>query len=126
MDRSTKSSKPFKVETAVRSALRRLWLWSPMRTAALQRARIKRGIYRCAKCKMATPKKSIAVDHVTPVTPVDGFDTWDGFIERLFCPPSHLNVLCKPCHTTKTKLENESRKKNREVTGKNTSTGKKS
>ncbi len=115
---SSKKKKIYNIQTVVRSALRRAWLWSPMRTEAKKKARIERNSYRCAKCKETFPSREIAIDHVTPVTPVAGFDSWDGFISRLFCPPSKLAVMCKPCHKIKTKSENDLRKtKKKLVTG---------
>ncbi len=62
--------------------------------------------YECAKCKKHFPLKQVQVDHIKPI--VDrtiGFTTWDNFIAGLFCEESNLQVLCKSCHSKKTKLE---------------------
>ena len=50
--------------------------------------------------------KDVQVDHTVPVIdPVNGFETWDIFVERLFCDIGNLSVLCKPCHKIKTDEE---------------------
>jgi len=58
--------------------------------------------YRCRKCGKEFPQKQVQVDHTTPIGSVDN---WDSFIERLFCEADNLQVLCKPCHSKKTKKE---------------------
>jgi len=102
-------------KSRVRSSLRKLWLYSPERREALAKARIERGVYCCSSCHAHIGRKELAVDHIEPVTPLTGFDSWDGLIERLFCSPEGLTVLCKPCHKVKTKAENASRKKHKKV-----------
>ncbi|MDW8345659.1 MAG: HNH endonuclease signature motif containing protein [Bacteroidia bacterium] len=83
--------------------------WS--RTAALKKARVKRGIYRCNICKYEGPLKDFEMDHVIPVIGKEGFTTFDEFIERLFPDsPNGWQLLCKPCHTDKTNKENEERR----------------
>jgi 5-methylcytosine-specific restriction endonuclease McrA len=105
-----KKSKTYNLQTRIRSALRKLWLWSPMRRNALAKARIGRGLYECSDCKNIFSRQDIAVDHTIPVTPISGFDTWDEFIQRLFCSPEGLKVLCSLCHSLKTKEENVRRR----------------
>lgn len=62
--------------------------------------------YKCAKCKKLFPLKQVQVDHIIPiVNPKDGFTTWDNFIKGLFCDKDNLQVLCKDCHSLKTKIE---------------------
>lgn len=69
--------------------------------------------YLCKRCKGIFPLKHVEVNHIIPVIPVTGFDSWDGVIERLFCEETGLEVLCKPCHKEVTKAENEERKLNK-------------
>ena len=69
--------------------------------------------YLCARCENKFPAKLVEVNHIIPVVPVTGFDSWDGVIKRLFCEESGLEVLCKPCHKEVTKGENEERKANK-------------
>lgn len=66
--------------------------------------------YLCASCSGEFPAKRVEVNHKIPVIPVSGFDSWDGVIDRLFCEDSGLEVVCKACHRSITKEENESRK----------------
>lgn len=65
--------------------------------------------YRCNVCKDTFPAKDVEVNHIIPVVPVTGFDTWDGVIERMFCEAEHLEVVCKPCHKKISKQENSER-----------------
>lgn len=66
--------------------------------------------YLCKACEEAFPAKEIQVNHIVPVVPVTGFDSWDGVVERMFCEESGLEVLCIPCHKKTTKEENDARK----------------
>lgn len=61
--------------------------------------------YICAKCKKVYIAYSVQVDHIEPVIPFN----WakrdipiEHFIKRVYCDPSNLQVLCKPCHLDKT------------------------
>jgi hypothetical protein len=56
------------------------------------------------------PAKQIQIDHKNSVVPLTGFDGFDNFIERLWCPEDQLQAICKPCHEIKTKAEKEVRK----------------
>ena len=68
--------------------------------------------YTCADCKKNYPATDVQVDHIEPVVdPVVGFVSWDVYIDRMFCEVHNLQVLCKKCHTKKTKLEREASKK---------------
>lgn len=69
--------------------------------------------YKCAHCKKLYVAKDIQVDHILPVVDtVNGFQGWDVFVNRMFCEKENLQVLCKPCHSIKTQMEKEERKKN--------------
>ena len=100
---------PYNWDVKITSALRRIWRFSPQRTAALVAARTAENPkeVRCAKCGCSTNVKLAAVDHRTPVVPLSGFDSWDAFIQRL--QSTELDVLCEACHSTKTKAENAQR-----------------
>ena len=51
------------------------------------------------------------IDHIDPVVdPERGFVDWDIYIARLFCSAENLQLLCEPCHKTKTDREREIRK----------------
>lgn len=66
--------------------------------------------YTCNLCRTDFVAKDVEVNHITPVIPVTGFDSWDGVISRMFCEEDGLEVLCKPCHKAITKQENQERK----------------
>lgn len=67
--------------------------------------------FKCSVCKEDFPAKQVEVNHVIPVIPITGFDSWDKVIERMYCEAEHLEVCCKPCHKEITKQENLNRKK---------------
>jgi hypothetical protein len=69
--------------------------------------------YACNKCKHEFPAKDVEVNHIHPVVPTTGFDSWDALIERLFCEQEGLEVVCKPCHKLISKQENTERKLNK-------------
>lgn len=64
--------------------------------------------YKCAACGDNYPAKNIQVDHIYPVIdPNIGFTTWDDVIKRMFCEQKDFQILCRECHTLKTKLEKQ-------------------
>lgn len=87
----------------IRQAIRLVWHRSHARKIAVTRATGKDGFYRCEKCAKKTPQ--LKVDHINLVGDVD-----EGFINRLFCPSTGLQSLCKKCHDTKTKEERKALK----------------
>ena len=90
--------------------------WAPINEVKKE-AWVERGKYKCNGCKKVVPlstgkgknrKQNIFVDHIAPVVdPHKGFETWDIFIERLFCEKDNLQLLCKTCHDKKTSKEKE-------------------
>lgn len=87
--------------------------WPP-RTEALRAARVSRGQYKCAGCEGEFTNKEVSLDHKEPVIdPKRGWQGWDSFIERMFCPASGFQVLCSECHDNKTEKERTIRTKNR-------------
>ena len=80
----------------VRSALRRLWLRSRERAAALKRDK-----YTCQCCGRKQSKakgKEVKVE----VHHVEGVGNWDATMnviyEQLLCLPDKLETQCKECH----------------------------
>ena len=64
--------------------------------------------YTCATCIVPFPAKEVQVDHIEPIVdPLVGFINFDVFAEKLFCEEDNLQVLCKPCHLKKTKVETD-------------------
>lgn len=104
----------------IKSALRTASVRWPPRYQCMNDAFIERAtnpatgrlakLYRCEKCQGSFPAANMEVNHIVPVVPVEGFDSWDGVIERLFCEKDGLEALCKPCHRAVTKEENKERK----------------
>lgn len=86
-----------------------------MRSEAMRYGRLSRGKYRCADCGKTFGRKDIAVDHIEAViNPLKGFQSWDEYIKRLFCPSVGLQILCNTggnsCHKKKSALENKVRR----------------
>jgi len=109
-----KMSKIFNIKSYLRGVLRKAFRDAPLKSQAYRQAKVgSRGradLYKCEICEKVLQRSEAQVDHKTPVTPLKGWDSWDGFIARLFCDVSDLQVICKPCHKTKTLEENETRR----------------
>lgn len=71
--------------------------------------------FRCAECLLDFPQKEVQVDHISPIVSIEGFTTWDSYIERMFCSKDNLQVLCKEDHDRKTKQERDAAKQRREI-----------
>lgn len=101
------------VKSALRSASQR---WPP-RYTCLHKAKRGKKVnwktgrlaehYECNSCKKEFPQKEVQVDHILTIIPLTGFTSWDDVINRMFCEDDNLQVLCKECHSNKTKLEKE-------------------
>lgn len=92
------------------AAARRIFRWSPERKACLKAAETIEG-YKCASCSLIVAKTGCAVDHISAVVdPQRGFSGWCSYYDRLFCGRSNLQVLCKGCHSAKSKAENAIRR----------------
>ena len=110
-----KKAAPKPTHQYIRSALRKVWLYSQERRDALGKARVQRGIYQCGKCSHYFNSGEVEIDHIIPVgaSPGSRYATsetnWDDWIGRLFCDPSNLVVLCRECHAEKTTDERNKR-----------------
>lgn len=63
---------------------------------------------KCACCNELVPETTSSVDHIEPVVdPAVGFVNFDVYIQRMYCEKEGFQVLCKPCHDTKTAGERE-------------------
>ena len=97
------------ITSALRGAMRR-WppKWSCLKDAFVgskinKKSGRKAKHYKCALCLKEFVAKGVQVDHIKPVGKCD---SWDEYIERLFCEGLNLQVLCLVCHKKKTKKEN--------------------
>ena len=113
-----RQKKPRTMEFYIKRALRKIWGWDPNRKQAKVRAQLKPRragfeLYQCEKCGEAPlARQDVEIDHIVPVGSFDG--DWTGYINRLFCPPEGLQVLCKAkCHRAKTDNEATARAKAR-------------
>lgn len=109
------------IKNNLRSASRK---WAPIQRCR-KRANISRGLYKCELCGNEVPPtvmdqekrkrvKNIFVDHIVPIIdPAVGFTTWDECIDRMFCDSSNLQLVCKDCHSEKSKEEIEVAKQRR-------------
>jgi 5-methylcytosine-specific restriction endonuclease McrA len=99
----------YNLKSRVRSALRKVWQWSPHRREALARARVGFGRYECAECGDEFGPKEIAVDHVTPAGGFsDDLHDLGEFAHKLFF--GELQILCHQHHDIKTAHERKARK----------------
>ena len=102
--------RPKNIKTWLTGVLRRASLRWPARSEALRRSRVDRGLYQCAICEQQFKQRDVAVDHIHPVISLtEGFTNWDEFINRLFCEPDHMQVLCHVCHNSKSAVEDKVR-----------------
>lgn len=68
--------------------------------------------YRCNECKGLAKSTNINVDHIEPVIPLNKklnemtINEYTSRVLNLAC-----QLLCKPCHKSKSKIENSQRKK---------------
>jgi len=103
-------AKKYNLKTRITSALRKIWLYSPMRREA-----VKRGKLNGSKCEMPNCGKyqeKLEVDHFNPCALIAGWDgNWSAYIDRLFCDSELLLNLCTSCHTAKTSIQREQRKR---------------
>lgn len=120
----------------VRETLRRASFRWPPRNAALKAARFAQILnprtertawtYKCAICFKTLFAQETKIDHIEPVVSVsamreepissrEGSLSLGSFVLRMFPTEEGFQVLCRPCHDTKTRSENEARRANRKA-----------
>ncbi len=62
-------------------------------------------MYKCAECKQLFKQKEVQVDHIMPAGTLKSFEDLGKFAENLFVGTGQLQVMCKPCHESKTQQE---------------------
>lgn len=87
-----------------------------VRDAVVNGRRVK--LHRCPICQQEVPRGHMQADHIKPVTPISGWDSWDGVISRMFCEADGFQALCKGCHLAKTLNENAERRTNKQTNDK--------
>ena len=104
------ASSPWNTKTKLTSAMRRLWRSSPAYREAYEHAKeeftvlstygkaMRRVRFVCASCGHAGAREVMQCDHVRPAVPLGGWEGWDSFVTRLFCPAIDLRILCQTCH----------------------------
>lgn len=121
-----KSKIKWNQEMAMRGANRRLFARSPLVIEKLNESRQEFPRYKkdgslakkpwvkrqCEVCGSWVSSTKIAIDHIDPVVPPEGFpasfDLWDRitlFLKRLWCDKSNLQRICDECHDKKTYSE---------------------
>lgn len=84
--------------------------WTAEKRSKLQ----ERNTYFCENCGVIGGKKDFQMDHILPIVdPEKGFETFDKYIDRMFCEAVGFMRLCLSCHETKTNHENSIRKETR-------------
>lgn len=66
--------------------------------------------YQCSICDGWYKNSEVEVDHIYACGSLRSFEDLPGFVERLFCEPEGLRVLCKPCHLRITKEAKDGQK----------------
>jgi 5-methylcytosine-specific restriction endonuclease McrA len=103
----------------IKSALRRIWQWSPERRRALNRAQVSLTTWYCEECgAQPLSRKERDVDHITSVENVGVDDGLFAWISRLFVRADGYQILCKQCHRKKTTRQSNERRKLRKETSK--------
>ncbi len=64
----------------------------------------------CSVCGIIDIKKKFQKDHYIPCVPLSGWDSFDGFIERMLCVEEALIIKCLDCHSEVTQQQNEKRR----------------
>lgn len=102
----------FPLQSYMIRCMRRVFAWYPPRRQVKMTAQRGKNEFECAACGDLHHK--VFIDHIDPVVDVvKGFQGYDEFIKRLFCPIENLQALCKSCHNKKSKAENAIRRANR-------------
>lgn len=109
-----------KIRSALRNAFR--W-WIPMKNALIAASRPSQSTnrrlkteYKCAICKRWFSRREVEVDHIIECGSLNCFEDIPTFIQRLTIEElTGFQILCKPCHSIKTKayLQNKKLLKNK-------------
>lgn len=101
--------------TKIRSALRKIWMYSDLRKKIKARSKVKPGRWKCEECGKIG--KKIEVDHIVACGSTPGARgapddaSWDGIINRMLDSEIECRNLCHKCHLEVTRKQREERKK---------------
>ncbi len=112
-----------KERNLLKGAMRRVFSRSDLRRGLIESSIIKghkdpkrkavKFWVKCEVCGKLEAKSNVQVDHKSPVIKINETLedlTWDQLVDRIWCAPSNLSIICKPCHKAKTKQENKERR----------------
>ena len=107
------TKRPWNVFTKIRSALRDIYRFSPMRRAAIDTVKQKDSElggwgFECVICRRQYHIKMAQVDHISPVGSLVCFEDLEGFARRLFTGPTR--VICLICHAKVTKEQRRAKR----------------
>lgn len=126
-----KNKKSYIPVNKIKKHLRRLSYQRKEYSRAKNRAKVDKAVFKCESCGQlmydGKSQKSFdnlkekydtiiwevpELDHKKEVIDKEkGWQSWDVFIDRLFCGPDELTVLCKSCHKGISREEMQERKK---------------
>lgn len=95
-------------------ALRRISMEWPPRSEAKKLARVERGKYKCASCKMLFHGDDIQMDHIESVVGLDGYKNIETYLRRMLPKRQGWQALCVTCHDLKTEEDRILRTLNRQ------------
>lgn len=89
-----------------RAAIRKIWMFSSIRKAAMQRAKCAPGRYLCSKCNKIFKATEVEVNHSNGCGPYNTFEDFGKHMAAMFDENlDGLEVLCKVCHKEFTKQQ---------------------
>lgn len=72
--------------------------------------------YKCNDCEEVFMSKEVKMDHIRPVVdPIDGFQGFDTYIERMFCDVGNFQSMCSACHDDKTAWERDFKRRAKDL-----------
>lgn len=101
-DQNTKTKSEFYGK--FRSAIRKIWMFSAIRRAALSKQKVAPNAYLCEHCKKIYKSNEVEVNHKDSCGSLSSFEDFTPFVSRMFNEDlDNYEVLCKPCHKIFTK-----------------------
>lgn len=90
----------------IRSGLRRMWMRWPAQYAVRKAAarpyvgpnKRQQWEFQCQKCREWFIGRETNVHHKVPCGALTSYTDLPNFVERLFCEPDRLELICKTCH----------------------------